>query len=264
MSKRARAILVFIVVLIAAAAVGFLPRIPQPQSYHNFADHRSFARINNFLNVVSNLALLLAGFWGLSITFSRKSRGAFAKAVERWPYALFFMGAALTCFGSIYYHLAPSNWTLVWDRLPITIAFMSITAAVLGERISSSAGLKLLLPLILLGAASVFYWYSTELHGTGDLRFYLSVQALPVLAILLTLLLFEPKYTRGSDFVIAIGFYALAKVFELLDRPIFDAGHIVSGHTLKHLAVALSVYWVARMIQRRRPVPVFRSRLARV
>jgi len=264
MSKRARVIFICVVVIAASVAVAFIPRIPQPQSYHNFADHRSFAGINNFMDVISNLALLVAGFWGLSVTFSPKNRNAFAKAFERWPYAVFFLGAALTCFGSIYYHLAPNNWTLVWDRLPITIAFMSIVAAVIAERISVTAGLKLLLPLILLGAASVFYWYATEAQGVGDLRLYLSVQAFAILFIALTLLLFEPKYTRGGDFIVAIGFYALAKVFEVFDRPIFNAGHIISGHTLKHLAVAVSVFWLARMIQKRRPVPVFRSRLVSV
>jgi hypothetical protein len=34
----------------------------------------------------------------------------------------------------------------------------------------------------------------------------------------------------------------VAKLFELFDRPIFDLGHYVSGHTLKHLAAALSAY----------------------
>jgi hypothetical protein len=261
MSKRARVILICVLVIAAAVAVGFIPRIPQPQAYHNFADQRSFAGINNFLNVISNVVLLLAGLWGFSVTFSRKTREAFSKAFERLPYAVFFLGAALTCFGSAYYHLAPNNWTLVWDRLPITVAFMAIVAAVIAERISATAGLKLLVPLILLGAASVFYWYASEAHGKGDLRFYLSVQAFAVLFILLTLLLFEPKYTRGADFVIAIGLYALAKVFEIYDRAIFNAGHIVSGHTLKHLAVAVSVFCIGRMIQQRRLVPVFRSRL---
>jgi hypothetical protein len=60
-----------------------------------------------------------------------------------------------------------------------------------------------------------------------------------------------------------IGFYALAKVLEALDRPIYNLGHIISGHTLKHLAAAMAVYWLARMIQKRRPMPVFRSRMVR-
>jgi hypothetical protein len=263
MSKRARALLIFAVVVIAGIAVALMHRIPQPAQYSNFADRRRWLGIPNFMDVVSNLAFLLAGLWGLSVVFSRHSRESFVSRSERWAYAIFFLGATLTCFGSSYYHLHLNNWTLVWDRLPMTISFMSIVAAIIGERISARAGSLLLLPLLALGAASVFQWYVSDLHGAGDLRFYLSVQFFPVLVILLALLLFEPKYTRGSDFLIVIGFYALAKAFEALDRPIYNRVHIVSGHTLKHLAAAMAVYWLARMIQKRRPVPVFRSRTAR-
>ncbi len=263
MSKRARGFLILAVVLIAGIGVAFMHRIPEPSSYHNFADHRTWLGIPNFMDVVSNIPFLLAGLWGLSVVFSRKSRESFVTRSERWIYAIFFLGAMLTCFGSAYYHLNPNNSTLVWDRLPMTIGFMSITAAIISERISPRAGALLLLPLLIVGAASVFLWYGSEARGAGDLRFYLCVQFFPVLVILLALLLFEPKYTRGSDFMIVIGFYALAKVFEALDRPIYDRVHIVSGHTLKHLAAAMAVFWLARMIQKRKPVPVFRSRTVR-
>jgi hypothetical protein len=263
MSKRTRALLICVVLAIAGIGVAFMHRIPQPQGYHNFADHRSWLGIPNFMDVVSNIALLLAGLWGLSVVFSRHSRVSFVTRSERWAYAIFFLGAALTCFGSSYYHLHPNNSTLVWDRLPMTVAFMSIVAAIIGERISARAGSLLLLPLLILGTVSVFQWYASELHGAADLRFYLCVQFFSVLVILLALLLFEPKYTRGSDFMIVIGFYALAKVLEALDFRIFNLGHIISGHTLKHLAAAMAVYWLARMIQKRRPVPVFRSRTVR-
>lgn len=264
MSKRARFLVILVVVIIAAVAVAFLPRVPQPQQYHDFADHRSFAGIPNAMNVLSSLAFLITGFGGLSLTFSRKTRDAFAVPSERLPFAVFFLGAALTCLGSIYYHLVPNNWTLLWDRLPMTVAFMAVVAAIIGERISPSAGLKLLLPLLLLGVATVLYWYITELHGAGDLRPYLCVQFFPGLVILLMLLLFEPKYTRAGDYIVVFALYGLAKIFEAYDRQIFSAGHIFSGHTLKHLAAAGAVFWLARMVQKRRPVPIFRSRLAKV
>jgi Ceramidase len=264
MSKRARVLLICAVVFLAAIGVAFMHRIPQPQDYYNFADHRSLLGIPNFMDVVSNIPFLLAGLWGLSIVFSRRSRESFETRAERWAYAIFFLGAALTCFGSAYFHWNPNDSTLVWDRLPMTLAFMSIVAAIIGERISPRAGSLLLFPLLLLGVASVFLWHSSELRGTGDLRLYLCVQFFPVLVILLALLLFEPKYTRGGDFSVVLGFYALAKLLEALDRPIYNLGHLVSGHTLKHLAAAMAVVWLARMIQKRRPVPVFRSRTVRV
>jgi hypothetical protein len=86
------------------------------------------------------------------------------------------------------------------------------------------------------------------------LRPYVLVQfgSLPVL--LLLLVLFEPRYTRGSDLIIALALYAIAKIFEVADRQIFSLGGIVSGHTLKHVAAALSVYWILWMLQHRAPV----------
>jgi hypothetical protein len=85
------------------------------------------------------------------------------------------------------------------------------------------------------------------------LRFYAAVQVYSALALLLALL-FPPRYTRGSDLAAVVGFYALAKVLEILDKPIFSLGHIVSGHTLKHLAAATAAYWILRMLQKSRPL----------
>ena len=69
--------------------------------------------------------------------------------------------------------------------------------------------------------------------------------------ILLLLLLVPPKYTRGSDLAIVVGFYVLAKILEESDRQVFAIGHIVSGHTLKHIAAAAAGYWIFRMLQKR-------------
>jgi hypothetical protein len=43
----------------------FLPPIPQPQDYHQFADQRTLLGVPNFWNVVSNLPFVLVGAWGL-------------------------------------------------------------------------------------------------------------------------------------------------------------------------------------------------------
>jgi hypothetical protein len=257
MSKHTQRLVVIAgVTAIAAIAVMFVPRIPQPTDYHNFADQRAWFGVPNFLNVASNLPFLFVGLWGLRLTLKHAGDGrvAFTSPLERWPYAILAAGVVLTFFGSSYYHLAPDNARLVWDRLPMTIGFMSLLAAMLMERVGVRGGLIALLPLLLLGAASVLYWYATELRGAGDLRLYLMVQFYTLVLVLLILWLFPARYTRGSDLVIAMGFYVLAKVLEILDRPIYRLGGIVSGHTLKHLAAAIGIYWIFRMVARRRPI----------
>ena len=176
--------------------------------------------------------------------------------VEPWEgraVIVFYGGVALTCFGSSYYHLFPSNETLFWDRLPMTFGFMALFAMVIGERLSPSLGRRLLVPLVVSGVASVVYWHLSEKSGQGDLRPYVLVQFFPLVAVPLLLALLRPRYTHSADYFLVIGWYALAKVLEVLDRPIFESsGQLVSGHSLKHLAAAMATYWLLLMLRRRR------------
>jgi hypothetical protein len=243
-------------ILAAIVVMILIPAIPQSEAYHNFADTRALLGIPNCLNVISNAFFLLIGLLGVRFVLRRDSRGAaaFVDPLERWPYLVFFVGVTLTAFGSSYYHLNPNDHTLVWDRIPMTIGFMALVAAMLAERIGVKLGAWLLLPLVALGAASVVYWDITQSRGHGDLRPYALAQFGSLLVLLLLIALFPPRYTRTSDLGIALAFYALAKVLEAADKPIFAAGHIVSGHTLKHLAAALSTYWILRILRLRAPL----------
>ncbi len=134
----------------------------------------------------------------------------------------------------------------------MTLAFVSLTDATIVERISTNAGLRLLLPLLALGAASVIYWYHGESQGHGDLRFYLFIQFFSPLAIAMMVVLFPPRYTRTMDLFIAFVLFVVAKLCELLDNQIYSLGGVVSGHTLKHLVAALSSFWILRMLRLRR------------
>jgi hypothetical protein len=256
-SRRAGIILLIgLTVTIIVTALALTP-IPQPLAYHRFADHRALLGIPNFGDVASNLPFALVGIMGMMfLVQSRSARisGSFVDGSERWPYYFVFFGLILTAFGSSYYHLAPDNARLVWDRLPMTIVFMSLVAAMIAERISVRLGLYLLPILLALGVASVVQWYWSELRGAGDLRFYGAVQVYSGLVLLLVML-FPPRYTCGSDLGVVVGFYALAKILETADRSIFNVGHLVSGHTLKHLAAAMAGYWILRMLQKRSPFP---------
>jgi len=261
MSRRASLGLLIVLTAGIVLVCCLLPRIPQPQSYHQFADRRSFLGIPNFGDVASNLPFAMIGIWGLAFVLrstSGEKAGQFLDRREQWPYLFVFAGLLLTAFGSSYYHLAPDNARLVWDRLPMTITFMAMVAAVIVERISLRLGLWLLPILMFIGMESVLQWYFSEVRGAGDLRFYAAVQAYSALVILVSLL-FPRRYTRSSDFGLVIGFYALAKALELLDKQIFAALHVVSGHTLKHLAAAAAGYCILRMLQKREPVPASSS-----
>jgi hypothetical protein len=240
----------------AIVAVFLFPAIPQNEAYHSFADQRSLLGIANCLNVASNAPFLFIGFagMGLALRGTRASKNLFVDASERWPWFAFFAGVALTAFGSAWYHHRPNDHTLVWDRIPMTIGFMALVAAVAAERISVRAGVRLLVPLIALGIGSVIYWDVTQARGHGDLRPYAIAQFGSLLALILMFALFPARYTRSLDFVVALAFYGVAKIFEAADKLVFAAGHIVSGHTIKHLFAALSTYWILRMLRLRSPI----------
>jgi predicted membrane channel-forming protein YqfA (hemolysin III family) len=238
--------------LLLAAVV---PPIPQPLGYHEFADERTYFGITNFFDVASNLPFLLVGIAGLvfllfppaspAITFEDKS--------ERWAYLVLFLSVAVVCIGSVYYHLAPDNNRLVWDRLPIAVGITALLAATLSERISPKVGLRLLPVLIAIGAGSVLNWHWSEQRGAGSLNFYIVVQFYSLLVIILLGVFFPSRYTRGSDIYVALTFYGFAKIAEIEDRTIYDLGHVISGHTVKHLLAALGIYWILRMLRKRSP-----------
>jgi hypothetical protein len=247
------------VVATITVIVFLLPPIPQSEAYHHFADTRAFRGIPNALDVLSNAFFLIVGAVGMRFVLrSAVSRNApgFLDPRERWPYFVFFLGVAITTFGSAYYHAHPDDTRLVWDRLPMTLGFMSLLAATLNERISVQAGSFALAPLLVFGFASVIYWSVTQSYGHGDLRPYVLAQFGSLAVLLLLVGVFPPRYRRGTDLIVSLLIYALAKGFEAMDRPIFNMGRITSGHTLKHIAAALSAYWILRMLQLRRPIGV--------
>lgn len=257
--REARVALIWAVAAAAAIAAWLAPPVAQPESYHQFADQRTFLGIRNFLNVASNLAFLVVGLLGLH--FVRKgshSDGtpAFEHASERWCWGVVCAATALTCCGSAYYHLQPDSPRLAWDRLPMALAFMGIVAATVSERIGAKLGQRLLVPLLLLGAATVGYWRWSAVYGVESLNPYGAVQFGSVLLVLLMMAVFPSRYTRGGDVFVALLLYALAKVAEHFDREILTAtASLVSGHALKHLLAAVAMYWLLRMLWLRRPSP---------
>lgn len=244
MTKRMWYLVAFTVLCVAVALLW--PAVPQCQAYHDFADQRVILGIPNFFDVVSNAGFLVAGVAGLVVVVRRRTR--FEYEAERLPYAVFFIGVLLTAVGSAYYHLAPDNERLFWDRLAMTVAFMPLVAAQIVDRVSVKVGLALLVPLLIVGAATVQYWIATERAGAGNVVPYGVLQFYAVVVLLVIAWSHPSRYTRGADIYWVFAAYVAAKLFESLDAPIFALGNLVSGHTLKHLAGAVAGLLVCRML----------------
>jgi ceramidase len=222
---------------VSLAGLLMVPLIPQSQIYHAFADQRTLCGVPNFWNVASNLPFILVGALGLW------------KVRQGLSASIFFLGVFLTGFGSSYYHWAPNDWGLFWDRLPMTFAFMAILANVIEERVDERAGKLLLWPLVALGVASLLVWMKFD-----DLRLYAWVQFFPVIVLPLMLWLLPPKYTGTWLWFVALGFYVLAKLLEHYDAVVYTALGVMSGHPIKHVAAAVACYVIYLMFRTRKPI----------
>jgi ceramidase len=231
--------------VVASGITAMLKPMPQPEWYHNFADARTLLGVPRAQDVLSNLPFIAVGLAGLYYTLRRRMQ----TLQQRWAMAIMFAGLFLTGFGSGYYHLAPDSQRLVWDRLPMALAMAGIIALLVANRFRS-APWWILPVLVAIGVGSVGQWAWSESWKAGDLRWYLLFQTLIFIVATALVLMFPASGEPKRALAIALAANVAAKLFELLDKPIFAIGGVVSGHTLKHLAAALGfiplIMWLAR------------------
>lgn len=213
------------------------PLVQDPQ-YHHFADTRSRWGVPNAKDVVSNAGMLLVGLAGLGWLAAQKNY-----KVLSGPAWTFFLGLIATAAGSSYYHLAPSNASLVWDRLPMAWTFAGTLSAVC--LCASRRALDYMGQILILGGASatVAFWALT-----GNLWPYALLQ---FGGLALIVVLSAQKHILGrSGWHALIGWYALAKLLEACDTEVWRlTSHLVSGHTLKHLASAAAGLAFLRLLK---------------
>ena len=223
--------------------------IAQPADYHDFADHSAVFGIPHAADVLSNAGFALVAIWGwLALRPWRDSDQLRAG----WPgYRLFLIGLFLTAFGSAFYHLAPDNGRLIWDRLPIALVCAGLLVGVRGDTRPGSRSELEAIALGCFAVASVAWWVITDRHAVGDLRPYLLLQALPLVLIPLWQWIYRAPRTDRIAFASAMGLYVVAKVAEVLDHEIANASGFVSGHTLKHLIATMATAAVVWGVTRR-------------
>jgi hypothetical protein len=230
----------------AGIATSFLQPIAQPDSYHHFADQRTLFGITRAMDVLSNFSFLLSGALGL---FYVLKAGRTLDAGTRWAFATLFFGLVLTSAGSAYYHLDPDSERLVFDRLPMIVAMAGCLGSVVADRFGGATAWSVA-ALLAIGLWTVHHWTATEELGQGDLQWYGLYQGLIIIVVGLLVLLFPSRNGTTAAFVIAGAGNIAAKLFEFLDRPIYAAGGIVSGHTLKHLSAGLAFLPLALLLRR--------------
>lgn len=223
--------------------------IAQWQHYHEFADQSALWGIPHAADVLSNIGFALVALWGFFTLWPNRADPALR---DGWPgYRLFLAGLLLTALGSGFYHLAPDNFRLVWDRLPIALACAGLLAAVRAETHAAATGNRDALLLAMVAIASVGWWYATEQHGSGDLRLYLLLQSLPLVLVPLWQAIYRSPMADRCMFGAALLLYIAAKAAEMHDLALLQSLGWLSGHTLKHLLASMAAgMLVLRLVQR--------------
>lgn len=225
-------IAILLTVLAVLLFLILVPPLHQDQSYHSFGDRRTLLGIPNFWDVVSNFPFAVVGLMGLFV---------FRGFAER----VLFLGIFFTAFGSAYYHLNPDDARLFWDRLPMTIAFMSIFAIAVQQR-------RLVVPLVIVGVASIVWWRLTNNLWPYGLVQFGSLAALVVIA-----------FRSEPGLWPVIGWYGLSKIAEHFDKQIYSVFPL-SGHTLKHLLAGIGAWYIVRWLQRPNPAAALSRQAAEV
>lgn len=231
-------------------AMFFKTPIAQSEHYHLFADDR-FWFVPNYSNVFSNLIFMFVGYYGaIHIDFEKLAKK------EKYFLITFLISVFFTGFGSMYYHMIPNTHTLVWDRLPMGVAFASFTAWLLSKTIfvkteDKNYDFYVYIFLVILSLFSVFYWDYTEQLGRGDLRVYYSVQFGTILTTLMAVLVYDKSYFPKKSCVYLFIFYVLAKVVEAYDQQIYQITYsAIGGHALKHLCAGFGCFLFLRYLKK--------------
>lgn len=226
-------------VVLALIVVG---KIEQDQHYHEFADEYPLFGIPNALNVLSNIPFTVIGIIGL---FNFRKMAANQKELS-WIALWMFLGFTLIGFGSAYYHIDPTSKTLIWDRLPMTMVFMSLFSLILGPCYDERLQGRIFLILAGFGLLSVGLWAITD-----DLRPYIMVQFIPLVFTPFILIASPRRWPNAKHLWFAVFWYVGAKFCEFFDETIMIELGIISGHTLKHLLAFMAMVNLYSYVKKR-------------
>jgi len=228
------------------------------------SDMRTLMGLPNAVDVLSNLPFLVVGLLGLyrlhrlehghdhghppGLVHDELPGSALDSA---W---LFFAGLVLVAAGSSFYHLQPDDvLRLAGDRAAMAVAFAGVVGLAVSDRVSQRAGWPAACIALTAGLLAVAVF-----HESGNVTPWAVVQ-FGGMALVLWMATLRPVRSGTRPLNLKLGWiiaaYAIAKVLELADGTVFEfTRHVVSGHSLKHVAAALAalpvLYAVQQLTQR--------------
>ncbi|CAJ2675212.1 unnamed protein product [Trifolium pratense] len=221
----------------------FSPKIPRSPNYHQFADMRNLLGVPNTLNVITNFPFLVVGVLGLILALE----GGFftiSSQAEISTWILFYAGILGVAFGSVYYHMKPDNNRVLWDTLPMMVAYSSLFSSLVVERIGQRIGLGCMCALLFAAFTCIVYERIYD-----DIRLCLMFQLILPLAIAAVAYMYPSNYTHSTYWFSSIGIYLLAKLEAVSDKKLYRANnYVISGHSLEHVCLALIPFLLSVML----------------
>lgn len=243
LSRRAAVALMFAAALAGVAGLmAWGPVVLRPQM-HQFADTRVWWGVPSGVNVWSHLPLLPLGLWGLW----RVTRLPASEPL-RLVWACFFVSQMLATVGGMAYHWHPGDLTFIWDQVPRSAACALFATAFVAERVDARLGRVqgVGLALVAVALAMLWWWVTRLTGGAGDLRPLIWLEFSPIGLLAAGAWTLRGHLLSRLDWQRSVLSFAVAQTVDWADRPIYDwSGQSVSGHALRHLALAACVGWVA-------------------
>lgn len=235
--------------LLVLACLG--PLVPQAARYHDFADQRVMAGLHNAMDVLSNLPFLIIGLLGYWLAVWRAPGVVKASGARLWL-TLVFGGLVATAIGSGYYHLAPSDWRVFWDRMGMVPVFAGVLGLAVQSLMPQRAAVIATAMVLLGGPVALWVWLQT-----GQLLPWALLQGggMLLLGVLAVWQWRKPVAAPHIQWPLAavVAWYVLAKLLELGDATIWAASaQMVAGHGLKHIAAAMALVPLLQTVQRLR------------
>lgn len=220
----------FLAALSAPFVVGgllhFAYPLIQPADYHHFADTRLICGVHNGADVLSSLAILAASLVNWRWCWRQRA----SDAVQMPGMLTVSLGFVMAAAGSAVYHLRPTDATLVWDRLPMTVIFAGILAMLYTSVTARTVLWSQLASLVAAAMLTALIW-----ARSGELWPYALLQYGGLAAVVGFTI--SRKVANPSGWWALICWYGVAKLFEMFDASIWVAtDHVLAGHSLKHIA----------------------------
>lgn len=188
------------------------------------------------LNVLSNIAFILAGF-GIYKLLK-------AKRIQKIEYKAALILILLIAIGSFLFHAIPNSYTVILDAVPAILSFALITFIFLSKLIGNRI-LALLIAVLLIPTR-----FFISSFASTDITSSLIRNSINASVFLLIILWIFSKYGRVAFEGLGIlTVYLLAIIMRIIDLQVCPAFPI-GTHFLWHFFNALAVYLTVKFLLR--------------